>query len=535
MATRSFLFVFLALSSLGGLCSEYATQRPLEPYRGETERPLPERLGQKMYISVVQHKTLSFSRSSGGPFRRQNPQTWSNFVQLTSTSGVPHRRRERIADADEPTTSTGNRRDRAFPLRSWLRHAIRRLGVGANNRRQGVQHKEVLPSTEVASIVTLLQQLQQEIGRCRLQQRTNAHLEDTVTRLFFRRGSTRVLLSDGGRHTRNIRYDGEILSSGPWSLVLRVMDVDENQEYALKVARLRASLSGAAGYRQLLRQGLLHHRFTPPVSPHHALWCLQLMVAIDLLKLPRIPRFVREPSSRLTIANRFLLLPLAYTDLLAVLRALFARQDVSESPGGFLARLHMTAQVVKALASYHSQGFVHGDLKPQKFLVMANGSLVLGGFTEVRTPGALRSGDVFTESYLPPEHLDRNSVYSFESDTWQLGLTIYQIWCLLLPFGLMTPFVAEGPERRVFEEVVQHPGVQPSFNDPDCFSNVPEYIEMMVHHMLQFHPEDRPRPADILISDNFQRLQDHIQRLERSQEEEESVHGSPAGTLSRNP
>nr|CCA30005.1 unnamed protein product [Neospora caninum Liverpool]CEL71218.1 TPA: hypothetical protein BN1204_068850 [Neospora caninum Liverpool] len=525
MSPCTFLLVFLLFFCITGLGRAYSAQRSIEHHNGVTKRRLPHSAGLEKSVSAVQYKNVPFSARATGPFAVQQSQTGPNFVQLTSTSQVPRRRRrqrERNVNSEEPPMRSGNRHWGWLSPRAWLRGAANRLGRGTNSRRCNESPEIVLPPG-IAVIATLLQQLREEIEGFSVQQRDNPQLERTAE-LFFPPGITKTVVSKACGDQRNIKYDG-IISSGTWSTVLRVIDTGEKKQYALKVRRLRGALSLESGYRSILEEGRIYRRCKPfGRSAAHAFRRLKLMVALDILRLEGVRSFVKRSDFRQTIANLFLLMPLAKTDLLSFLQALFSRPPISESPSGFQARLKITAEAVTIVANLHKQRLVHGDIQPQKMLIMPNGSVVLGGILDFRRSGRRCSPDLLAVPYLPPELLDEECVYSYLTDSWQLGLTLYQIWCLRLPFGLMTPVVADDPDYYVVEEVLRKPDAELSFEQAGCVANIPEYVESLIKQLLQFNPENRLTPARILVSRDFNRLGAHVDHLERSARE---LVGSP--------
>nr|CCA30063.1 hypothetical protein NCLIV_069590 [Neospora caninum Liverpool]CEL71302.1 TPA: hypothetical protein BN1204_069590 [Neospora caninum Liverpool] len=520
MSPCTFLLVFLLFSCVTGLGRAYSAQRSIEYHNGVTKRRLPQSVGIEKNTGV-QYKNVSFSARATGPFAAQQSQTGPNFVQLTSTSQVPRRRRrqqERNVNSEESPRGSGSRRRGPFSLQPWLRGAANLFGPRRRPERPEIVHTARLQQIElppsIASIATLLQQLKADIEKFSRYQRNKPQLERAVKAEFFRLGTTKTLVSKACGLPRTIKFEA-IISSGTWSTVWRVTDTREKMQYALKIRRLRGALSGEAGYTSILKEG----QSVTEASPAYTFESLKQMIALDILRLEGVPHFVKETDSRYTIANLFLLMPLAKTDLLSFLQALFSRPPISESPSGFQARLKITAEAVTIVANFQKPGVVHGDIQPQKMLIMPNGSVVLGGPLDIHYPGTRRSPDVFTVPYLPPELLDEEGVYSYLTDSWQLGLTLYQIWCLRLPFGLMTPVVADDPDYYIVEEVLRKPDAELSFEQAGCVANIPEYVESLIKQLLQFNPENRLTPARILVSRDFNRLRAHVDRLERSARE----------------
>lgn len=120
------------------------------------------------------------------------------------------------------------------------------------------------------------------------------------------------------------------------------------------------------------------------------------------------------------------------------------------------------AEICEGLAYLHSSGWVHGDLKPDNVLLMADGSVKLSDFglaTELTgthgTHGyALPMG---TMDYLPPERwkapLGEHGVEVRPSaDIWALGIMIHEVFASgTLPFPGATP-VARGAATQEYAD-----------------------------------------------------------------------------------
>lgn len=96
----------------------------------------------------------------------------------------------------------------------------------------------------------------------------------------------------------------------------------------------------------------------------------------------------------------------------------------------------LVAQTVAGLAYIHSEGYVHGDIKPDNILLATDGSVKLSDFGFARstgTPGAEVKSHGGALLFLSPEQ-HRRRVRSTASDIWSLGVTVYLLATGRLPY-----------------------------------------------------------------------------------------------------
>eukprot|EP00929_Paragymnodinium_shiwhaense_P038134 TRINITY_DN20203_c0_g1_i1.p1 TRINITY_DN20203_c0_g1~~TRINITY_DN20203_c0_g1_i1.p1 ORF type:complete len:581 (+),score=113.09 TRINITY_DN20203_c0_g1_i1:82-1824(+) len=125
--------------------------------------------------------------------------------------------------------------------------------------------------------------------------------------------------------------------------------------------------------------------------------------------------------------------------------------------------LRWFAQALLGLQYLHGQRILHRDMKSNNLLLTKSGDVRLGDFgTAVRMPedqqGALRSiaggslrespsSLVGTPAYLSPE-IFSDGKYSFASDVWALGIILYELAWLRLPFEAATFHALAGKVTR---------------------------------------------------------------------------------------
>jgi NIMA (never in mitosis gene a)-related kinase len=90
-----------------------------------------------------------------------------------------------------------------------------------------------------------------------------------------------------------------------------------------------------------------------------------------------------------------------------------------------------------AIKHCHDKKILHRDLKSQNLFLTKVGILKLGDFGIARVLSDTRSKArtvIGTPYYLSPEII-RSEGYSFKSDIWSLGVLLYEIAALQVPFN----------------------------------------------------------------------------------------------------
>lgn len=93
-------------------------------------------------------------------------------------------------------------------------------------------------------------------------------------------------------------------------------------------------------------------------------------------------------------------------------------------------------QICLAIKHIHDKKILHRDLKSQNIFLTKNGLIKLGDFGIAKCLNfTLEKAKtvVGTPYYLSPEIVE-NKPYSFKSDIWSLGVLLYEMTCLKMPF-----------------------------------------------------------------------------------------------------
>ncbi len=107
----------------------------------------------------------------------------------------------------------------------------------------------------------------------------------------------------------------------------------------------------------------------------------------------------------------------------------------------------LLAPIADALAHAHAHGVVHRDVKPANVMLRFDGSPVLldFGLARLEAEATLTHGDaVGTPHAMAPEQLGSGHAVSAATDVWALGVVLYELLTLTLPFPGTVPEMIAG-------------------------------------------------------------------------------------------
>eukprot|EP00928_Gymnodinium_smaydae_P097391 TRINITY_DN8818_c0_g3_i1.p1 TRINITY_DN8818_c0_g3~~TRINITY_DN8818_c0_g3_i1.p1 ORF type:complete len:484 (+),score=109.41 TRINITY_DN8818_c0_g3_i1:74-1453(+) len=174
-------------------------------------------------------------------------------------------------------------------------------------------------------------------------------------------------------------------------------------------------------------------------------------------------------------------------DLAKHLRA--RREEERRYPEGTI--ISVFAQVCRALRYVHGRKILHRDLKPANIFVFGDGELAE---CEVKL-GDFGLGKVFDSStleartacgspaYFSPE-ICKGVVYGRKSDVWSLGVILYELACLSVPFNARLP-----PALAVMICTQQPKPLPDEYGDE---------LRRVVSWILQRDPRQRPSAAELM-------------------------------------
>ncbi|WP_330329066.1 serine/threonine protein kinase [Streptomyces sp. NBC_00536] len=148
--------------------------------------------------------------------------------------------------------------------------------------------------------------------------------------------------------------------------------------------------------------------------------------------------------------------------VLVMERARCSLRDLLDGPVSEAEGARLIAEVCEGLAHLHRTGWVHGDLKPDNVLIMADGSVKLADFgiaTELTDDDGTcgYAPPMGTFDYLPPERwkapLGEHGVEVRPSaDIWALGIVIHEVFASgSSPFPGATP-MARGAGAQEYAD-----------------------------------------------------------------------------------
>ena len=253
----------------------------------------------------------------------------------------------------------------------------------------------------------------------------------------------------------------QLLGEGSWSHVYQAAPVDASEEspadYAIKVLK-PAFIGDIQAIAQLRREALVSKSIS---HPH-----LQCILSYHV---ERAPYYLVMPYQRGASLRHYLKkqerLPLAQS-------------------------MWIVRQVAEALSALHEQDWVHCDVKPDNVYVAVNGHVTLGdlGLARQRSPvPAAQTVVAGTPAYMAPEAFCAGGVLSGASDSYSLGVMLFELLTGQYPF----------PQTEPGELGAAHRLLKPP--DPRTFRpDIPAHGARLLRSMLAKEPLRRPVGMELI-------------------------------------
>ena len=249
-----------------------------------------------------------------------------------------------------------------------------------------------------------------------------------------------------------------------------------------------------------------------PLSHSEQVEALREAKILEKLHHPNIIRFhevYRTRKNKLCIVMEYA----DGRDLAAMIEG--RREGIAET-----AILDYFVQICLAVKHIHDRKIVHRDLKAQNIFLQKTGIVKIGdfGIAKVMTHTKEHARSIVgTPNYLSPE-IVQNQPYSYKSDVWALGVLLYEMCTLRLPFqalsihslavmimkGEYSP-LPEGLSKEIRALVgslltldpLQRPSVSEVLTNPILESRIRKFLDEDTYAMEFLHMR-RSNPAESL-------------------------------------
>lgn len=150
--------------------------------------------------------------------------------------------------------------------------------------------------------------------------------------------------------------------------------------------------------------------------------------------------------------------------------------------------LWFVRQAAEGLTALHEHGWLHGDVKPSNLLVSAAGHVTLIDLGFARELQQLASTEpprtlAATPAYAAPEALDWQQPPQAASDTYSLGITLFE----LLTGERPQPFTTIARDQQASRADVR-----------DWLPYAPRSLARLLHQMLAVEPQERPTDSALV-------------------------------------
>lgn len=172
-------------------------------------------------------------------------------------------------------------------------------------------------------------------------------------------------------------------------------------------------------------------------------------------------------------------------------------------------------QICLAVKYIHERKILHRDLKSGNIFLTTDGRIKLGDFGIAKCLNSTLEKAktlVGTPYYLSPEII-QDKPYNFKSDIWSLGILLYEMTMLKMPFeGSSLPLLSLKIVRGNYSPIGSHVGKE---------------LKNLIQSILQLEPKNRPSIIELLRNNNLKsRIKNYLNDTEYQREFDHTVlHG----------
>jgi eukaryotic-like serine/threonine-protein kinase len=152
--------------------------------------------------------------------------------------------------------------------------------------------------------------------------------------------------------------------------------------------------------------------------------------------------------------------------------------------------LPLGLEMCSALHYLRASRVVHLDVKPSNIIMGSPPRLIDLSIARSVEAAERLTHVIGTDAYLPPEQADpqRGGVPGPASDVWGLGVTLFEAAAGYRPFEDGSEDEA-APLAERFPQLATAPYALPA--------DLPEQVTKPIYACLEYHPDDRPTPAEL--------------------------------------
>ncbi|PFH33211.1 hypothetical protein BESB_084100 [Besnoitia besnoiti] len=329
-----------------------------------------------------------------------------------------------------------------------------------------------------------LTSLATELGRHMVEISPNAPANKIVDEIWKENETLTLSSERSGKERQLLR--GPVLGAGKYGIVFSARDVTTQEKVVIKLFWYRSNPS-SVDLEEIREEAESYNMFDKIKDPQAVQLYLRFLVPSDMLVLPGKGEFLANDSdsSQTPIANLFMVMPQAHSELTSIIEAL-EEAHVTNTDLALDIRLQLTLASIRLAANLQNQGVVHHDIYTRNVLVMHDGRVLLADFgmaTKAAERRTRAAAALSLEQWLSRQ---------YAQDACDTGRMLYRVWCKrsLSYADESSPLSFEG-----------------------CF-RLPQPVEKLIARLLEPSVDERLLAMDAIRTPEFQEIEQTV--LQRS-------------------